>query len=278
MRIALIIIVVIINIFPIYWMILTSFRPDTAILSKPPKLMPFNVKNTLKNYQNVLSGYSGTVKITEGAVVFIRNSLVVSVLATFVSVFISFPAAYAVVRIRFPGREFASALILICYLIPTLALMVPVFILSVRIGLQNTLIGLIIVESIFNLPIALWLIRGFLTDIPYEIEEAAFVDGCSRLRVMIEIVLPIVRPGITVVSLVCYLNAWNSYLFPMLLIRQNTIKTASIGMSIYLNEQIGMVWGEMMAAGTIIAIPVLFIYLFFQRNLIGGITAGAIKG
>jgi multiple sugar transport system permease protein len=249
-----------------------------VILSKPPKLMPFSTESTLKNYRNVLSGYSGDVKITESALVFIKNSLIVSIITTFVSVFIAFPAAYAIVRIRFPGREIASAIILICYLIPTLALMVPVFILCVRAGLQNTLIGLIIVESIFNLPIALWLIRGFLTDIPFEIEEAAFVDGCPRLRVMTKIILPMVRPGITVVSLVCYLNAWNSYLFPMLLIRQNNIKTASIGMSIYLNEQIGMVWGEMMAAGTIIALPVLFIYLLFQHNLIGGITAGAIKG
>jgi multiple sugar transport system permease protein len=199
-------------------------------------------------------------------------------LATFLSIAIAYPSSYVVTRIKFPGREFAAGLLFICYLIPPLALMVPIFKLSVSMGLHNSLLGLVVVETVFNLPIALWVIRGYLTGVPFDIEEAGFIDGCSRLSVMSRITLPMVVPGIAVVAIICFTNAWNSYLFPMLFLRSEEIKTASVGLSIYLNEQIGMVWGEMMAAGTVIALPVLFVYFFFQRQLIGGITEGAVKG
>lgn len=263
--------------FPVYWMILTSFRSETDIVSRPPHLLPATAL-TLQNYRNVLSGMAGNVRITEPALVFIRNSVVVAVFTTALSVLIAAPAAYALVRLRFRGREAAATAVLIAYLVPTLALMVPVFVLLVKLGLHNSLQGLILVETVFNLPIALWLLRGYMINLPVDVEEAAFIDGCGRLQAIGRVVLPMALPGFAVVSLVCFLNAWNSYLFPLILLRQNGLKTAPLGMSIYLNEQIGMVWGEMMAAGTLIALPVLIVFFMFQRYLIGGLTVGAVKG
>ena len=277
-RFMLIIFMVVVNVFPIYWMVLTSFRSETEILHKPPKLLLDVTNLYLNNYDNVFSGISSGVRISAGAITFLFNSIVVSLTATILSLIIAYPASYVVTRIRFRGREFLSGLLLICYLIPTLALMVPIFQLCVILRLHNTLHGIILVEMVFNLPIALWIIRGYLVGVPFEIEEAGFVDGCSRSRVMLRITLPMITPGLAVVSIISFTNTWNSYLFPMLLLRQEHVKTASVGLSIYLNEQIGMVWGEMMAAGTIIAFPVLFIYLFLQKYLIGGVTAGAVKG
>jgi multiple sugar transport system permease protein len=278
MKILLILLVVCINVFPIYWMVITSFRPDVEILSKPPKLLLDFSKLYLANYKNVLTGYSSGVQISIGAVAFLLNSMIVASLSTFLSIAIAYPSSYVVTRIKFPGREFASGLLFICYLIPPLALMVPIFKLSVSLGLHNSLLGLVVVETVFNLPIALWVIRGYLTGVPFEIEEAGFIDGCSRQSVMTRITLPMIVPGLSVVAIICFTNAWNSYLFPMLFLRNEAIKTASVGLSIYLNEQIGMVWGEMMAAGAIIALPVVFVYFFFQKKLIGGITDGAVKG
>jgi multiple sugar transport system permease protein len=278
MKILLILFIVCINVFPIYWMVITSLRPDVEILSKPPQMLLNLNKLYFANYANVLTGFSSGVRISLGAGAFLLNSIIVASLATFLSIAIAYPSSYVVTRIKFPGREFAAGLLFICYLIPPLALMVPIFKLSVSMGLHNSLLGLVVVETVFNLPIALWVIRGYLTGVPFDIEEAGFIDGCSRLSVMSRITLPMVVPGIAVVAIICFTNAWNSYLFPMLFLRSEEIKTASVGLSIYLNEQIGMVWGEMMAAGTVIALPVLFVYFFFQRQLIGGITEGAVKG
>ena len=266
-----------VNAFPIYWMVVTSVRPEDEIISKPPKILPTG-KLTAQNYRNVLSGFSGGVRITERATTFLWNSLCVATVSTFLTLLLAAPAAYALVRLWFPAREVAAGLVLICYLVPPLALIVPVFVICVRMGLQNSLTGLTIVETVFNLPIALWLMRGYLVGMPVEVEEAAEVDGCTRLQVVSRIALPMAMPGVTVVTVVCFLNAWNSYLFPLILIRQEPVKTAALGLALYLNEQIGMVWGEMMAAGTIIAIPILVLFLLVHRHLTGGITVGAIKG
>ncbi len=272
-----IIVIVLINCFPIYWMALTSFRPETEIISKIPRILPDGAM-TLKNYRNIFSGFSGEVQITQSAFIFIRNSIIVATISTFLTLLLASPAAYALVRLKFPGRELAASSVLLCYLVPPLALIVPIFILCVKFNLQNSLIGLTIIETIFNIPVCLWLLRGYFVKMPLEVEESALVDGCRRLQVISKIILPMALPGMTVVALVCFLNAWNSYLFPLILIRSDLVKTAPVGLSIYLNEQIGMVWGEMMAAGTVIAIPIIIIFLLIQRNLIGGITVGAIKG
>ncbi len=272
----LITLIVIFNCFPIYWMILTSFRPETEIVSKVPKLLPDD-NITFRNYRNVFSGYCGDVKITESAFVFIWNSLIVGITTTFLTLVLCSPAAYAISRIQFRGREAASSFALICYLVPPLALIVPVFVLCVKTGLNNSLLGMILVETIFNIPVCMWLLRGYFVKLPVEVEEAAVVDGCRRLQVITRIMLPMALPGLTVASVVCFLNAWNSYLFPLILLKSDPLKTAPVGLSIYLNEQIGMVWGEMMAAGAIIAVPVIIVFLLIQRNLVGGITAGAVK-
>ncbi|MEG1515264.1 MAG: carbohydrate ABC transporter permease [Clostridia bacterium] len=278
LRVMLIVLVVCVNVFPIYWMLITSLRPDTEILSRPPKLLLNFGKLYFTNYENVLTGYSSGVRISIGALRFLLNSIAVASLSTALSLVIAYPASYVVTRIKFPGKEFAAGLLFVCYLIPPLALMVPIFQISVNLGLHNSLPGMIAVETVFNLPIALWVIRGYLTGVPFEIEEAGFIDGCSRLGVMGRITLPMIVPGLSVIAIICFTNTWNSYLFPMLFLRSEEIKTASVGLSIYLNEQIGMVWGEMMAAGAIIAFPVLLVYFFFQKNLIGGVTDGAVKG
>lgn len=210
-------IVVMIILFPIYWILLTSVRPVDEILAYPPKFLPDLTTASTRHYATVLSGKMGSSTNQYGLPTFFLNSVILSVTTTAVTVFISLFTAYGLVRVRFRGRNLASHLILLCYLVPGIALMIPMFTIAVQLRLNNTLAGVILFQIAMNLPLGIWFAKAFIQGIPESLEEASRLDGCNRIQVIQKIILPLAVPGLVVVGFNTFLSSWNDYLLPSIL-------------------------------------------------------------
>lgn len=271
-------IVVMIILFPIYWILLTSVRPVDEILAYPPKFLPDLTTASTRHYATVLSGKMGSSTNQYGLPTFFLNSVILSVTTTAVTVFISLFTAYGLVRVRFRGRNLASHLILLCYLVPGIALMIPMFTIAVQLRLNNTLAGVILFQIAMNLPLGIWFVKAFIQGIPESLEEASRLDGCNRIQVIQKIILPLAVPGLVVVGFNTFLSSWNDYLLPSILIDKEGLKPLMVGLYIYFNQNIGIIWGEAMASAVITMIPVFFIFFYFQKYIVGGLSMGAVKG
>ncbi len=271
-------IVVMIILFPIYWILLTSVRPVDEILAYPPKFLPDLTTASTRHYVTVLSGKMGSSTNQYGLPTFFLNSVILSVTTTAVTVFISLFTAYGLVRVRFRGRNLASHLILLCYLVPGIALMIPMFTIAVQLRLNNTLAGVILFQIAMNLPLGIWFAKAFIQGIPESLEEASRLDGCNRIQVIQKIILPLAVPGLVVVGFNTFLSSWNDYLLPSILIDKEGLKPLMVGLYIYFNQNIGIIWGEAMASAVITMIPVFFIFFYFQKYIVGGLSMGAVKG
>ena len=271
-------IVVMIILFPIYWILLTSVRPVDEILAYPPKFLPDLTTASTRHYATVLSGKMGSSTNQYGLPTFFLNSVILSVTTTAVTVFISLFTAYGLVRVRFRGRNLASHLILLCYLVPGIALMIPMFTIAVQLRLNNTLAGVILFQIAMNLPLGIWFAKAFIQGIPESLEEASRLDGCNRIQVIQKIILPLAVPGLVVVGFNTFLSSWNDYLLPSILIDKEGLKPLMVGLYIYFNQNIGIIWGEAMASAVITMIPVFFIFFYFQKYIVGGLSMGAVKG
>lgn len=271
-------IVVMIILFPIYWILLTSIRPVDEILAYPPKFLPDLGTASARHYATVLSGKMGSSTNQYGLPTFFMNSVILSVVTTAVTVFISLFTAYGLVRVRFRGRNMASHLILLCYLVPGIALMIPMFTIAVQLRLNNTLAGVILFQIAMNLPLGIWFAKAFIQGIPESLEEASRLDGCNRMQVILKIILPLAVPGLVVVGFNTFLSSWNDYLLPSILIDKEGLKPLMVGLYIYFNQNIGIIWGEAMASAVITMIPVFFIFFYFQKYIVGGLSMGAVKG
>lgn len=265
-------------VFPIYWMLLTSFRPVTESLSTPPNFFLRLENTTWKYYETVLSGKIGSSTNAYGFPTFFMNSVFISCITTSVTIFVSLFAAYSLVRYSTPFSRLLSHILLICYLVPTISLLIPMFVMAVNLKLNNSLIGLTIFEIASALPLGIWLAKSYIKGLPVELEEAATIDGCNRIQVIFKVVLPISVPGLVVVGFNTFLASWNSYVLPNVLIDQDCFKPMMSGLYLYFNQNIGIVWGEMMAASILSILPVFFIFFYFQKYIVGGVTAGAVKG
>ena len=271
-------IVVMIILFPIYWILLTSVRPVDEILAYPAKFLPDLTTASTRHYATVLSGKMGSSTNQYGLPTFFLNSVILSVTTTAVTVFISLFTAYGLVRVRFRGRNLASHLILLCYLVPGIALMIPMFTIAVQLRLNNTLAGVILFQIAMNLPLGIWFVKAFIQGIPESLEEASRLDGCNRIQVIQKIILPLAVPGLVVVGFNTFLSSWNDYLLPSILIDKEGLKPLMVGLYIYFNQNIGIIWGEAMASAVITMIPVFFIFFYFQKYIVGGLSMGAVKG
>lgn len=271
-------IVVMIILFPIYWILLTSVRPVDEILAYPPKFLPDLTTASTRHYATVLRGKMGSSTNQYGLPTFFLNSVILSVTTTAVTVFISLFTAYGLVRVRFRGRNLASHLILLCYLVPGIALMIPMFTIAVQLRLNNTLAGVILFQIAMNLPLGIWFVKAFIQGIPESLEEASRLDGCNRIQVIQKIILPLAVPGLVVVGFNTLLSSWNDYLLPSILIDKEGLKPLMVGLYIYFNQNIGIIWGEAMASAVITMIPVFFIFFYFQKYIVGGLSMGAVKG
>jgi multiple sugar transport system permease protein len=271
-------------IFPVVWSYMASFKPAEDIFVLPPKLF---FTPTLHNYLVVLGLEIGTeaegVSATQAATGvasqlprYFLNSLIVSTGTTILSLAIGALAAYSLARFRFRAKRFILLSILFVRMVPAVVLVVPFFVIWQSLGLIDTHIGLILAYLSFNLPFVIWMMRGFFLDIPIEIEEAALIDGASRMRALVSIVLPLAAPGMAATAIFALLLSWNEFLFAVLL-TSNDAKTLSPAILNYVTDK-AILWGNLYAAGCIILLPVLVFSLAVQKHIARGLTGGAIKG
>lgn len=261
-----IVLLVLVNGFPFYWMALTSVKPGTELFSYPP---------TFLTTEPDFSGFT-RLFTTTNFLTYAKNSLIISVGATAVSVAVSALAAYGLTRFPFPGSRAFSTAILYAYTFAPIVIVVPLYGLFRDAGLINNYAGMILAYASFGVPFSMWLLQPFFRAIPAELEEAAFVDGASRLKSAWYVVLPQAAPGLIAVSVFTFLLAWEDYLFARVLITQEHLKTLPIALHDLSNASL-QDWPLLMAAAVLINVPVLIAFLFVQRYLVAGWGAGAIK-
>jgi len=262
-----VLIVMLIVLFPFYWMAISGFKSPDALFQTPPMLVP--IPWSTEFYQRVLKAQS-----------FFRlalNSLIVALSATGLSVFFATLGAYSITRFRYLGRDLVAQLVLFVYMFPAILLVIPLFFIFRSLHLVDTYLGLILAETTFALPFCLWLLIAFFRTIPEEIESAALVDGCERLNVLWRIVVPLAAPGLAAAAVFSFISAWNDYLFPLVLINSDSLKTLPLGVANYVTAE-STHWGEAMAAATVLSLPVVIFASLVQKNLVSGLTAGAVKG
>jgi multiple sugar transport system permease protein len=260
----------VISIFPFYWMLMLSFRPLENVLREPTRLVPrWSEIVTLAPYRGVL--------IQQGFGRFVANSAFVSIATTILTLLLAILGAYAVARLRFRGRNLLSAGILLIYMFPAIVLAIPLFVIFSRLGLRNSLPGLIIVYLAQTLPVALYMLRSYFQTIPFDLEEAGMMDGCTRFEVIWRITLPLAVPALASVGLYTFMIAWNEFLFALLfLLEAPTRWTLSLGVQQLDSFEVPKTW--LMAGSVITTVPIVVLFFFFERFLTRGLTAGAVKG
>jgi multiple sugar transport system permease protein len=254
---------------PIYWMLKSSFQTNPEIRALPPIWVPGEW--TIQPYINA----NRLIPMWR----FVMNSLFVSTTAAVIATVIACSAAYVLARFRFPGANFILALILLTNLIPAITRVFPIYFFIQDLGLLNSYVGLIFAYVGFSLPFAVLMLRGYFESAaPPELEEAALVDGCSHFSSFWRIILPVSLPGIAAVAIFTFLNAWNDFLWASLLLNQGDMKTIQVGIGDFAQEGGGVQYvNAFMAACVVATIPALIVFIFVQRWLVGGLTAGSVK-
>ncbi|WP_163541944.1 carbohydrate ABC transporter permease [Occultella kanbiaonis] len=261
-----IVIVVAVNLFPFYWMVLTSVKPGTELFSNPPRF--FTTRPDFGAYVRLIE--------STGFLTYAKNSVIISTGATLLSIAVSAMAAYGLTRFKFPGSKAFTTGILYAYTFAPIVVVVPLYGLFRDLGLINTYGGMILAYASFGVPFSMWLLRPFFNSIPKELEEAAFLDGANRVKSAWYVVLPQATPGIIAVSVFTFLLAWEDYLFARVLITDTNMKTLPVALHDLQNASL-QDWPLLMAAATLVSLPVLLAFLYLQKYLIAGWGAGAIK-
>ena len=259
-----IVVVVVFFTFPVYWMVTTAFkiRIDTI---DPGKWL---FTPTLENFRIVLQ--------KRNFYAYLGNSVVTVAASTVVSMALATPAAYGFARFRFAKKRDLAFAVLSLRMLPAMCVVIPFFLIGRFAGLLDTSILLVIVYLSFNIPFGIWMMRGFIEEIPIEVEEAAWVDGCGRLETFVRIVLPLVKPGLAATAMFIVIQSWNEFALALFLtsFRARTLPT----MTTMFFSVTGIVWGEMAAVGVMTTLPVLVFSLLIQKHLVRGLTFGAVKG
>ncbi len=252
--------------FPVYWMFVTSVR-DPKHLFGPPALRPGPF---------TLEYFSALLGVTDFPRYF-ANSVIVAAATTLVTLVVSALMAYAVARSRSRGSRLVVLAMLYGYMLPPLLLAIPLFVMFTRVGLADTLVGLIISHLTITLPLGVWLLWGFFKNFPVELEEAALVDGCSLVGTLWRITLPLSLPGLATTGIFAFLLSWTDYTYALMMVSSDARKTVPLGLAAMMGSY-DLRWGEMMAGSVIITVPLLLILAFLSRWFVGGMTAGALKG
>jgi len=255
--------------FPVVWMLLTSFKSQSEYFSYPPVFWPKSF--SLRNYVNSMAFPPDG----RGGLQGLRDSLVIAAASTLASVVIGSLAAYSISRFKTGGENF-SFWILSTRMFPPVAAALPLFLIFKQLRLLDNHLSLIIANTIFNLPFVIWLLKGFFDELPVEMEEAAMMEGCGRLKVFRLIALPLIAPGLVATSLFCFVFSWNEFMFALLLTRRNVRTLTIIVPSLVGGHEI--LWGEIAAIGTLAIIPGVLLSLLLQRYLVRGLSLGAVKG
>ncbi|MET7737933.1 carbohydrate ABC transporter permease [Streptomyces sp. NPDC005402] len=252
--------------FPVYWMVNTAFKPAKDAIDPDPSLLPTGL--TLDNFRRALdiADFWGPV----------GRSLIVSLSVVAIGIVVGTLAALAISRFDFRGRKVVIVAILAVQMVPLVAMIIPVFLLLNDLDQYDKLSGLIITYLTFILPFTVWTLRGFIVNIPKELEEAAMVDGCSRTSAFIRVVFPLLAPGMVATSVYAFILAWNEYLYALMLLSQKN-QTATVWLGNFTTKH-GTEYAPMMAGSTMMAVPIVVLFLLVQRKMAAGLTAGAVKG
>jgi len=253
--------------FPIYWMVSTALKPGTEILSLTPYWVPNPV--TFDNFKTAIN-----VPFFWNDVV---NSLVVVLTVVAISIVLAFLAAVAVARFGFRGRTAFIVMVIAVQMVPLNALVIPIYLLLDSVGQVDSLLGVIAYYMAVVLPFMIWTLRGFVHNIPVDLEEAAMVDGASRVGAFMRIVFPLVAPGLVATAIFGFIQAWNEYIIAYVLLSSSSKQTLTIWLASFTTQH-GTDWGGLMAGATLTALPVVVFFLLVQRHVAGGLTAGAVKG
>ena len=256
------------TIAPLYWMLVTSLKVNAEIYGTSVTLWPS--KPTLDNYRILF-------KETNFPIYF-RNSMIVAVATTFLSLIIAALGAYALTRLNFPGRRFFARALVYTYLMPSSLLFIPLLVIIRGVGLQNTLEGLVFSYLGFTVPFCSWLLMGYFMSIPIELEESAMIDGCSRLGVLFRIVLPLTLPALAVVAFFSFTLSWNEFIYALTLVTASSERTIPVGVLVQLTRADVYFWGPLMAGALLGSVPVALVYSFFVDQYASGLTAGGVKG
>jgi multiple sugar transport system permease protein len=252
---------------PMYWIVVTSFKTGRQILLSQNVYVPrpFTIDNYVYLFEE--SRFA----------LWIRNSAITATASTLLSLAIGTLGAYALTRLRFPGRRTFGGLVLVTYLVPPGLMFIPLYQTFIRMGYTDSLGTLILAYPTFLVPFVTWLLMGFFRSIPRELEEAALVDGATRVQALLRVVLPLAAPGLLAAGLFCFTLSWNEFLYALIFIADDSLKTLPVGLSEFVVSDFAF-WGQLMAAATLASLPVIVVYIYLHKYMVQGLTAGAVKG
>jgi ABC-type glycerol-3-phosphate transport system permease component len=259
------IVAVLFMLMSIVWVFLASLKPDSQIMAG--NLWPTDI--TLEHYRQILARRDFLIAL--------RNSLIVATLVAIITTLLAVPAAYALSRFTFRGRGPLSLLILATQMLPVVAILVPLVVIMRSLGLINTLTALVITHLALGLPVAVWLLKGYVDAIPRELEEAAMIDGCGRFGALRFVLFPLLRPAIVAAGTFAFVLSWGEFLLALALISKTEVKTLPLALQAVFDPY-SFSWGEVMAGGVVIAAPAIILFFLFRSQLVGGLTAGGVKG
>lgn len=259
---------VLFSVVPILWAVLTSLKTPQEVALYPPTFLPRML--TFDNYMGAVF-YNGTF------LHYLFNTTVIVAVATVICLTCSAHAAYAVARFRFRGSSIMLLAMFSTIMIPGVAVVIPLYLLSVKAEIYDTIVVLILVYSAWLTPTLVWLLRGFVLGVPVELEEAARIDGYSRLGAFYRVTFPLLRPGLLAGSVLIFANIWNEFLLGYSLVQSETARVVQVGIYANLTE-VGVQWGRLTAASVTAMLPVLVVYAFLQKAFVQGLSAGAVKG
>lgn len=266
-RLLAVIVLVAVAVFPFYWMFVTSLTSDGGLFGRQAQIFP-NL-SLLGVYSEVLSGNAVRTWLTNSAIVAAGTTVVTLVLSTL--------AAYAMSRFRFRGKGLVGLGLFATQMLPEAMLVVPLFAVFSQLNLLNSLSGLVLANAAFTVPVVTWVLKGAVDGVPLEIEEAARVDGCSRLRLLLSVVVPVITPSLAAAAVISFFHGWNEYVFAQTFISNADLRVASVGLAGFVGELSTPVQ-SVMAVGLMYTLPAVVFFLIIQRYVVSGLTAGSVKG
>jgi len=260
--------IVLIVIFPLIWMVITSVKPQTELFRIPATFWPTEI--TFEHYRTLLE--------KTAFLKYMRNSVILSTSTTMLVITVAVLGAYSLTRFTYPGRDRMAFLVLATYLLPSVVLVLPLYLMMVKVGIANSLLSLVVAYTTFALPYALWLLRSFMASMPEELEWAALVDGASRFGAFVDVVLPQAIPGIISTALFTFIVTWNEYFYALILVNTDEARPLTTGVITMLVTSFNIEWSLLMAAAVAMSVPLIIIFVFLQGYLVRGFAGTGVKG
>lgn len=255
-------------IFPIYWMFIASLKENNVLMRVPPQLYP-----TFKTFQNYISVITNAKYLN-----YIKNSFIVASMTVIVDLVLSIFAGYSLSRYRYPGRKTIMTLTLSAQVFPTVVVIISLYSLFSKLHLMNSYVGLMLADVSMSLPLSVWMMKSFCDTVPGSLDEAARVDGCSRFETMTRIVVPLMKPGMLAVGIYAFLQSWDDYMIALIVMNKTAMKTLPVGIAETFMGEFGFDYAGMMTISVVASLPVLLLFLFFNKYMVAGLTGGAVKG